>query len=118
MLSPAPAAPAPASDEPIERLIGEVTAAAAVALMAALQEWQNGKLTPKTRTAGGDLVAQLWELRRATMGELDFEQVAWEQGRLALRQRCNGGGYPTKTGDILIESVLEILDKVVQAQLN
>ena len=85
MLTPAPAAPAPAS-EPIEHLIGEATAAAACALAQAFLEFQNGGLTPKTRAAGGDRIAELFALRQSTLGEINFEEVAREHGARALRK--------------------------------
>jgi hypothetical protein len=115
MLSPATATPEP-EPQSIEVLIGTVVAAAAIALLRALYEWENG-LTPAARTAGGDLVAQLWELRQSTLGEIDFEQVARIYGTQALKKRCNGD-YSATAGNILINNVLEILDKVVRTQLN
>ena len=121
MLSPGPATPAPAPEPDIKVLIGEAMAAAACIMAQALGEYWDGGLTPKTKTASGDLIAQLYELRQSTMGEFDFEQVALEYGWQTLRARCNGGGYPTKTGDILLEETLSILRKVtatMAAQLN
>ena len=110
MLTATAPAPAPAS-EPIEILIGECMAAAAAGLAQALGEFQGNGLTARTKAAGGDLVAQLYELQRATHGEFDFGEVALDYGRKVLRQRCNGGGY-TKGHDILIEEVLSILGRV------
>jgi len=106
-------APAPAIEPEIERVIGEATAAAAAALAQALTEhWSDGGLSFKAKKTGGDLVAELWKLRQGTLGELDFESVAREQGRRALAARCNGGGYPATQGDILIDETLRILNQV------
>jgi hypothetical protein len=116
MLSPAPA-PAPTSNESIEILIGEVTAAAAVELLRALFEWERHGLTQRTRSAGGNLIAQLHELRQGTMGELDFEQVVRVYGLQALRERCVGEWNPV-AGRILVDNVLDILDGVAKARLN
>src|SRR5262245_18637171 len=115
LTAPAPAAPA---DEPIEEVIGDAVAAAAIALMAAVQEWQVGgqrlstpAIKQKSKT-GGDLIAQLYQLRQATLGEIaDFEEVARAYGQQALRARCNGAGY-TKGCDVLLDSVFEILGRV------
>jgi hypothetical protein len=116
MLSAAPASPAP--DEPIEEIIGDVVAAAAIALMAAVQEWQaNGErlgtvaIKQKSK-ANGDLIAHLYELRQATLGEIaDFEDVARVYGEQALRQRFNGGWNPI-AGGIYIDGVMDILHRV------
>jgi hypothetical protein len=116
--------PAPLEPEPIEEVIGAAMAAAALALLAGVQQWlADGQRigTPAIKQkskVGGDLIAQLWQLRQATLGELDFESTARIYGEQALRKRCNGGGFPTKTGGILIDGVLEISDEVVRAQLN
>jgi hypothetical protein len=106
----------PASETEIEVLIGDVTAAAAAALAQALQEYWTGDLSLKTKLHGGDLVAELWKLRQSTLGEIDdFEQVAREQGRLALQKRCNGGYHAVAAkSDILVDEVLKILDQVTE----
>src|SRR5262245_62475412 len=109
---PPAAAPRLAPDDPIEILIGEAVAVAALTLMAALQEFQNNGLTRTTRTAGGDAITALWELQRATRTEIpDFEQVAREHGTKALKSKCNGG-YSAAAGDILIDETLRILARV------
>jgi hypothetical protein len=58
-----------------------VTAAAAAAIGQALVGFHDGGLTPATKTQGGDLVAQLYELQQATLGELDFAAVVRREGR-------------------------------------
>ena len=116
MLSPAPSSAAPAPDG-TEHLIGEVMAAAAIALLRALYEWETGRLTPAAKAAGGNLVAQLYELRAATMGEFDFEQVVRIHGLQALRARCVGEWNPV-AGRILIDNVLDILRQVAKARSN
>jgi GAF domain-containing protein len=83
--APSPATVAPASS--IERLIGEVTATAAAALAKALAEYWTGGLTRSTKSLGGDWIAQLYELRRATLTELNFEKVARVHGMQVLRER-------------------------------
>jgi hypothetical protein len=121
---PVPASPLAPPLPPIEPLIGEVTAAAAIATFAAWGEWQSGKLSARTRSAGGDLVAQLYMLRQAVMatGELrdGFDAVARERGRQALRRRCDGKLSERQIGE-LVDHVLELVEKVTafaRAQLN
>jgi hypothetical protein len=63
-----PSAAAGNPGAPIEVLIGEVAAAAVVALCRALAEFQDGGLTPASRTQGGDLIARLYKLQQATLG--------------------------------------------------
>ena len=117
MLSLAPVTPTPASQPDIRLLIGEVTAAAAVELLRALYEYERQELTAATRRAGGDLIAQLHELRRSTLTELNFEQVMRTYGLQALRGRCVGQWNPV-AGRILIDNLLEILAGVAKARLN
>jgi hypothetical protein len=110
---------APASETEIEVLIGETTAAAAAALAQALQEHWKGKLSSRTKTNGGDLVAALYELKQATAEEIvDFDATARVMGARALAARCNGGGYPSVQGSILIDETLRILNQVTETMAN
>jgi hypothetical protein len=111
-------APIVPESEPIEEVIGDVMAAAALALNAAVMQWQaDGQVigTPAIKQksrVGGSFISQLWELQEATHGELDFDKVARVYGTQALRKRCNGGGYSAAAGDILIDETLRILHQV------
>jgi hypothetical protein len=106
------ARPALVPSEPLEEIIGQAVASAALALAAGVHECFSSGLTPKTRTAGGDAIGLLWELKQATLGEIpDFEQIAREYGTKALAQKCNGGWQP-RQGGVLIDGVIEILGKV------
>src|SRR5262249_11911236 len=78
-ITPVAACPSTRSPEPsvtIEHAIGALTAAAAMTCARALRELARGRLTQATRAHGGDLVQQLYVLRQATVGELDFDRAA------------------------------------------
>ena len=129
MLIPEPHLPLGWQEPPplIERVIGEVVAAAARAIVRALMEYQNGGAQPATTRHGGDLIAQLYALRQACAGELDFDAVARSQGKRALRERYarlkHAPGRPvTELTDAMLDEMvawpLNILGQVVRSQMN
>jgi len=71
-------------------LIGEVVAAAVAVIAVGLDERSNGGLRLKTKLTGGDLIAQLYALRQACAGELDFDATAREYGKRAIAARYVG----------------------------
>jgi hypothetical protein len=100
--------------------IGRAMAAAVTGLGFALAEFENGGLRPETRLANGTRIAALYELQQAHAGEISFEAVAREQGRIALRQFLDAGGfyqcYSAEQGDalldMLIADVLAVVSRV------
>ena len=130
-LTPTAACPSPCPPLPqppaFAELIGEIVAAAVAVIAVGLDERSNGGLRPRTKLAGGDLIAQLYTLRQACTGELDFDATARECGKRALaaryvelkRELCEP--YTKLTDAVLDELVswpLDILGQVVRSQLN
>jgi hypothetical protein len=106
----------------IEDSIGSLVASAACLIVEGLaQHWHGGRMdghmSPGTRRRGGELIALLIEVREATAGELDFDQVARSYGAKALRER-NGDAVTAATIDSLVAGVLHILDGVVKRRMN
>jgi hypothetical protein len=109
--SPQPSAPA------LEQVMGEVTAAAAVALARALREYQNDGLSSRNASSAfGDLIARLFELRLCA-GQLDFFAVVRARGARLLRER-HGEDLNARTIAVLIDGALEALQQIVRAELN
>jgi hypothetical protein len=127
-LAPAPSTATAKSASSLEQLIGELVAAAVAVISVGLDERANGGLRPKTKLAGGDLIAQLFTLRQACAGELDFDVVAREYGKRAIAARYAAAirGLPDApqgelTDAMLDEMVswpLDMLAGVVRSQLN
>jgi len=112
-----PVASALPSTLPLEEGIGETAAAAALAIAQALHEFQTDGLSSRTRAHGGDLIARLFELRLVYAGQIDFYAVARARGTRLLQERY-GRDINARTIAVLIDGVLEILQKVVRAELN
>jgi len=112
----------------IERIIGELVAAAACAIAQTLDERANGGLRPRTKMCGGDLITQLYALRQACAGELDFDATARAYGKRAIaahyaaaRRELPDAPQGELTDAMLDEMVkwpLDILAKVVRSQMN
>jgi hypothetical protein len=102
---------------PLEQNIGEVTADAAVAAAQAWHEFQSGGLTAGTKMHGGDRIARLFELWQVCAGQVDFYAVARARGIGVLQERC-GEDISARTIAALIDTVLDILQQVVRAELN
>src|SRR5262245_29460221 len=124
-LSPCPPLlPAPSMAE----LIGELVAAAVAVIAVGLDERASGGLRPKTKLTGADLITQLYALRQACAGELDFDAVAREYGKraiaaryAALKRSLPDVPQAELTDAMLNELVswpLDILAGVVRSQLN
>jgi hypothetical protein len=129
-------APAPSTAAPVHTLallIGEIIAAAASVIALALDERANGGLRPRTKTCGGDLIAQLYALRSAWLsqaepGWLNFDATAREYGKRAIAARYAAAkrelpdapqAEPTDAMlDELVSWPLDILEQVVRSQLN
>src|SRR5215472_3622389 len=102
---------------PLEEIVGAITADAAVVLARALREFQTDGLSARTRAQGGDRIAQLFELRLVYAGQIDFYAVARARGTRLLQDRC-GEDISARTIAALIDTVLDILQKVVRSELN
>jgi hypothetical protein len=104
----------------LESLIGEGIASAACAIAQGVTEYENGGLQPKTKLRGGECIARLYALRQASAGKLDFDRVSRLRGAAALRARWGDEITELEQAmmDKMISEVLEILEKVVRAQLN
>jgi hypothetical protein len=92
----------------------------------AMQEFQqNGGLTSAIRTAGGERVAQVAQLRLDSLGEIDdFNAVARAEGRRVLRAYLDADFYCThgpgageEALDSILSELLEIVDRVVADEL-
>ena len=115
--TPLPVAPALPSALPLEEVIGETAAAAALAIAQALHEFQTDGLSSRTRAHGGDLIARLFELRLVYAGQIDFYAVAHARGTRLLQER-HGEDLDARTIAVLIDAVIEDLQQVVRAELN
>ena len=115
--APLPVASAPPSALPLEQILGEVAADAAVVLARALREFQNGGLSPRTRGHWGDLIARLFELWQVGVGQIDVYSAARARGARLLQERY-GRNINARTIAVLIDGVIEILQQVVRAELN
>src|SRR5215831_1786388 len=87
---PAPSrstAPAPANT--IERRVGEIVAAAGMAIIEALQERADGGLTSATKMRGGDLICELFRWRKFLIADYPtFDAMARARCRGAAGGRC------------------------------
>ena len=112
-----PVASALPSALPLEQIIGEATADAAVVLARALREFQTDELSTGSRTQWGDRIAQLFELWQVCAGWIDFYAVARARGARLLRER-HGEDLNERMIAVLINAVLENLQQVVRSELN
>jgi hypothetical protein len=96
----------------------------------ALDERANGGLRPRTKTCGGDLIAQLYGLRSAWLSQagLDFDATAREYGKRAIAARYAAAKRELPDApqgeltDVMLDEMvswpLDILAGVVRAELN
>ena len=111
------ASPQP-STLPLEELIGEIAAGAALEIARALREHQNdGRSFRNAASAFGDRIARLFELRQVCAGQTDFYAVARARGARLLQERY-GRDINARTIAVLIDAVLEVLQQVVHAESN
>lgn len=109
---------APAAGSWIEAHIGKTVAAAASTIAEALGEFQDGGLTSTTKAAGGSCIFELYRLRQFLIASFpDFDTIARERGTEEMRAASNGE-VSSVTIDVLVDGVLDILTKVVRAELN
>jgi hypothetical protein len=118
--TPAPASSRSTAATPantIERHVGTIVAAASIAILQALREFQNGGLTASTKMQGGDLICELYRLRQFMIADWPFDVIVREHGKTALREMC-GTYLDARKIDLLISEVLDLLEKVVRLQMN
>src|SRR5262249_31315075 len=100
---------APAPVNTIERRVGEIVAAAGMAIVEALDERQHGALSPRTKMRGGDLICELFRWRKFLIADYPtFDAMAREHGAVVLR----AAGVSPVTADLLASEVLDLLGKV------
>jgi hypothetical protein len=101
---------------PLEEIIGEITANAALALAQALREFQTDGLSSGTREHWSALITQLFELRLCA-GQTDFYPVARARGARLLQERY-GEDISARTIAVLIGGVIECLEWITCLELN
>ena len=101
----------------LERHIGQLVAGVASALALGLGERaRGGALTSGTKWQAGELLAELFKLKRCLGEYWDFDRVAKERGTIALREACSK--LSPETVDQLIGGALDILTDLVRSQSN
>ena len=100
----------------LEQVIGEIAAGAALAIARALREFQTHGLSFEAKMRVGDLIARLFELRLCA-GQIDFYAVARVRGARLLQERY-GKDINARTIAVLIDAVIEVLQRVVRLELN
>jgi len=121
---PAPAVTALASGQsssasttiipPLERWVGRVTAAAALTVLEALDEYQDRGLSPAIKTQIGAVYWRLYQARQLLVPHWDFDSIARIQGTAALRAADVSPGL----AKIAIDAVMETLHKTIRDTLN
>src|SRR5262245_60888470 len=89
-------------------------ARAAATISRGVVEWATDGLTGATRTAGGEMIFQVYALRESLPAEVDFDTVARAEGRRAM-QEIHGENFfqHEKTANMLLDGVLEVINRVV-----
>jgi len=98
----------------IERYVGQRVAAAAGAILEALDERQHGGLTPKTKMRGGELLAALHGLRVFMLADWPFDEIARRHGAAALQ----AADVSPVHADVLVDEVLNLLHKIARTAAN
>jgi hypothetical protein len=99
----------------LEHHVGAVVAVCAGAIAEAALELRNGAITERTKTAGGDAIAELFKLRQFMIADWpDFDRIARKRG-VEASVACD---VPLAAANMLVDAVLEILAKIVRDKLN
>ena len=100
----------------LEAHIGTVVGAVAATIGAAWGELQDGKLTSLTKGQGGQLIYNLYQLRRQLLlaNFSNFDDLARQCGIQTLVE----SGLPPETARFLVDEAMRLLEKIVQHQLN
>jgi len=99
---------------PVERWVGRITAAAASAILAALEEFQDRGVSPATKDQIKECFWRLYQVRQLLVPIWDFDSIARIQGTAALRAADVSPGM----AKIVIDTVLEVLHKTIRDNLN
>jgi hypothetical protein len=116
--------PPSGSQEPtVERAIGKLMATAVGVLNQGLVDWaEHGGLRRETKVRGGDIIAQLYDMKLFATGSLDFEATAREYGKRALREfiatQPDAPVIAEAQIEEWVEMPLDILSKVVAARIH
>jgi hypothetical protein len=116
--------PPSGSPEPtVERAIGKLVATAVGILNRGLLDWaEHGGLRRETKVRGGDIIAQLYDMKLFATGSLDFDATAREYGKRALREfittQPDAPVISEAQIDQWVEMPLDILAKVVAARVH
>jgi len=98
----------------IERWVGRVTAAAAGAVLEAMEEFKDRGVSPATKDQIKEHFWRLYLVRQLLFPVWDFDAIAREQGAAVLRAADVSPGL-TK---ITIDATLETLHKMIRDALN
>jgi hypothetical protein len=109
---PKPACAKAVTPTEVERRIGEVVAAAAVAVCVGVEEFRDGGLSGATRTRAGSLFVELYKLQQDTIDKIDFDvtarregkRVLWERHRATMRTQLN---YTDATLDAALDELID-----------
>src|SRR5262249_7811595 len=114
-----PAASPLPSALPLEEILGEIAAAAALEIARALRAHQNDELSFKNAatSAFGDGIAQLFTLWQVCAGQIDVCAIARARGARRLQER-HGKDISARAVTALIDGVLKCLQQVIRSELN
>jgi hypothetical protein len=112
----------PPTCQELEQTIGAAVAAVCAVVAQGLLDFQaDGKICAGTRARGGRVLVELYELQQ-TNPFVDFDSIARQSGKEALRAHLAAQGNPPKANDVrinlLIGSVLELLAQVTAARVH
>src|SRR5262249_7356833 len=99
---------------PIESWVGRITAAAALTVLEALDEYQDRGLSPAIKKKIGEVYWRLYRVRELLYPVWDFDHIAREQGLAALRAADVSPGL----AKIAVDAVMEPLHKLIRENLN
>jgi len=98
----------------LENYIGLQVAAAAAVLLQMLAEFGGGGVSPVTKNSFCDLIGELFELQRATVGYFDFDVVAHKRGIAVLREN----DIPLAVAEFAVDEALAALRHGIKLLLN
>jgi hypothetical protein len=100
----------------VEGWVGALVSAIVEVSARALQEFEDGEVSPETRRLGGDLTARLFELQQMSCGKIDFAATVQQQAQLQLGQRLNTAEITVVAAWIL--GTLAKINAAVQAEMH
>ena len=95
----------------LEAHLGTLVGAIAATIGAAWNELQEGKLTSLTQGQGGELIYELFKLRRILLADFpNFDDLAPQCGVETLLAR----GVPSEVAKFLVDETMRLLARVVE----